>query len=112
MRPQAAGEPQPGHPEVADEGPERMAERFRPVALEPEMGGPGEPIPDDRGGDEKAPVESEDGEHEAGTGEQAAAVVQQPGLRLGVRPQVAEPELVVRHAWNPKPLGDPLPQSA
>src|SRR5258706_16320661 len=62
---QPASEEQAEHPKIAQQRPNRMAEGFRPVALERGMSQPSRPIADDRHRHEPVPVARDRGSRNA-----------------------------------------------
>lgn len=88
-----AGEHEAKHPEVADEGPERVPECGGGVALHEEVAVPGEGVADD-GADQEQPAADERRAEQAEEGDEGAQEVQPPGRRLGVLTHVEGPEFI------------------
>jgi hypothetical protein len=88
--PPARGEVE--HAEIGGEGPQRMAEGRRPVALDEGMRGPGRPVSGDGRGNERPPPaarrEAQKDEH----AQRGAAVMHGAGPRVAMRGEVGRPE--------------------
>lgn len=105
----AAGEDEDEHAEVAEEGPDGVAERGRPVALHEEVAVPRHAVPEDGRHEEERGAAGGGREERAGERGERAEEVPPPRAGLGVLAQVETPELL--HAPElPRPLtaGEPL----
>lgn len=90
-----SGEPKEQNAEVAEEGPQRMAEGGRTIALDAAMADPGEPIGKEGGGEDKAPVERGDAGDADAHAQDGAEIVQRAGPRPAVCGEIDWPELSV-----------------
>src|SRR5215469_14529585 len=97
MRREPEAERKQQHAVVAEQRPERMAERLRTVVLDRKVRGPCEGVADQWCRDQTAPVERSNGEDQRAKREHAADVVQGTRARMAMGAQIAEPKLVVGH---------------
>ena len=95
-----AGEDEPEHAVVAEQGPHGVAERGRAVALHEEVAVPRHAVPEHGRREERRGAARGGRERRAGERGQRAEEVPPPRPRLGVLAQVEAPELVLA----PEPL--------
>src|SRR5581483_9764665 len=97
MRAQPPGDEEVEHAEIAEQRPYRVTEGRGPVALDRDMGHPGEGVADDRGGEKEPPVAPYGAKTQAQHGETRAEKVQCARARTGMGAQVARPEFGIGH---------------
>ena len=76
---ETAAEPETQHAQIADQGPQRMAEAGRAVALDQQMPEPGRPVTGERGQDGEPPVPGQDREGQESEPGERAGVMQRAG---------------------------------
>lgn len=98
-----AGEGEPEHAVVAEQGPDGVAERGRAVALHEEVAVPGHAVPEQGRREEGRGAARGGREHRAGERGRRADEVPPPRPGLGVLAQVEAPELVHAPELPPRP---------